>query len=146
MQPEVYFLKYAFPCSQAIKDIRKTITEQDYELIKDAAINEKVLPREYLEKVFTMAVKRIKEINDNVWDTEAIRKYFQEDHNDVISKDLPPMIQRLCKVEKGKVTNIIDGIIVVDLGDESRNVHALYKNPKIGDSVFIHYGYAVEKV
>jgi len=146
MEPEIYFLKYAFPCSQVLKDIRKTITDKDYQILKKAAFNNEVLPRKYLEKVFEIAIERMKKINEDIWNINTIKTYFHEKHDDLISKDLPPTIRRLCKIRRGKVINIKKNVLIVNLGDEKRNVLPLYKNPRINDEVIIHYGYAVEKI
>ncbi len=145
MKPEVYFLKYAFPCAQVLRDIRKTITEEEYLGIRKAALNDEALPREYLEKIFEKAAKGMKEISNDIWSIGTIRKYFHGIHDGMISKDLPPTIRRLCRVRKGKVTAIKENVLIVDLGDEKRNLIPLYNNPETGDEVFIHYGYAVEK-
>lgn len=146
MMPEVYFLKYAFPCAQVLRDIRKTITEEEYQKIQKAALNNEALPREYLEKVFEKAAKGIRYISKDIWNIESIREYFHGTiHDEMISKDLPPTIRRLCRVRKGKVTAIKENVLIVDLGDEKRNLIPLYNNPEIGDEVLIHYGYAVEK-
>ncbi len=146
MKPEVYFLKYAVPCAQVLKDIRKTITEEEYEKICKAGFNNESLPREYLEKIFPKAIKGMKEISDDIWNIDTIREYFHGIHEEMISDDLPPTIKRLCKIRKAEVIDMKKGALVVDLGDEKRNVMALYDEPKIGDKVFIHYGYAVEKI
>jgi len=146
MKPEVYFLKYAFPCAQVLRDIRKTITEEEYQKIQKAALNNESLPREYLEKIFEKAVKGMKKISEDIWDIKTIREYFHGIlHNETISKDLPPTIRRLCRIRKGKVIAIKENVLIVDLEDEKRNLIPLYDNPKVGNEVFIHYGYAVEK-
>ena len=146
MLPEVYFLKYAFPCARVLVDVRKTISKEEWENIKNAVENEKPLRREYLEKTFSKAFIGLKKISDNYWDVKVIRDYFWNKHEFEISNDLPPTIQRLCVVKKGKIVKKIGDYYRVDLGDgDVRIVDALYPAEE-GDNAMIHYGYAVEKV
>jgi len=147
MLPEVYFMRYAFPCARVLVDFRKKITEEEWLKMKDAVDNDTPLEREYLESLFTNAVKGLKQISDDYWRIEVIREYFWNRHEENLSKDLPPMMKRLCTVKKGKLEKKIDDVFVVDLGEgDVRNVHALYKNAEVGDTVMVHWGYAVEKI
>ena len=105
------------------------------------------LEREYLEKTFPVAIERIKEINPDPWNVETIREYFWNRHEQSISKDLPLMIRRLCVVKKGKLVKQIGNVFKADLGNgDIRNLNVLYKDAKVGDTVMVHYGYAVEKL
>jgi hypothetical protein len=147
MLPEVYFLRYAFPCARVLVDFRKTITEQEYEKLKHAVENDVTLPREYLEKIFPKAIAGLKKISKDYWNIATIRKYFCEEHEEMLSADLPPLVKRLCVVKPGKLVKQIKGVFRADLGGgDVRIVTALYKDAKEGDSAMIHYGYAVEKV
>ena len=147
MLPEVYFLRYAFPCARVLVDVRKTITEEEWEKMKEAVETETPMDRAYLEKTFPVAIERIKKINPDPWSVETIREYFWNRHAEAISKDLPPMIRRLCVVKKGKLNKQIGDVFTVDLGDgDVRNVQVLYPGAKVGDTVMVHYGYAVEKI
>ena len=51
MKSEVFFLKYAFPCSFIILQ-RGEITQEEFDQLEKAAINEDILPRKKLEKIF----------------------------------------------------------------------------------------------
>lgn len=147
MLPEVYFLKYAFPCARVLVDIRKKITEEEWLQMSEAVKKDTPLSREYLEKIFTKAIAGLKKINENYWNTEIIKEYFWNRHEEQISKDLPPMIIRLCSVKKGKIIKQTGDVFKADLGNgDIRNVHALFSDAKAGDTVMVHYGYAVEKV
>ncbi|MBN1544844.1 hypothetical protein JW898_05285 [Candidatus Woesearchaeota archaeon] len=147
MLPEVYFLRYAFPCARVLVDLRKDITEEEFEQMQNAVENDIPLSRKYLEKVFHLAFERMKTVSDDVWNVKTIRKYFCEGHEATLSKDLPPMIKRLCVVKPGKLVQYIKGCFKADLGDgDIRIVTALYKDAKVGDTAMVHYGYAVEKV
>jgi hypothetical protein len=147
MQPETYFLRYAFPCARVLVDFRKTIREEEYDRMKEAVENDISLPREYLEKTFPKAIAGMKKINNDYWNTATIRKYFCESHEDMLSKDLPPLVKRLCVVKPGKLVKQIKGVFRADLGGgDIRIVTPLYKDAKEGDTAMIHYGYAVEKI
>ena len=147
MLPEVYFLRYSFPCARVLVDFRKTISESDYEIMKEAVENDLPLSREYLEKTFPKAIAGLKRINKEFWNIKTIREYFCEKHEEMLSEDLPPIVNRLCVVKPGKLEKEIKGLFRANLGDgDVRIVVALYKNAKGGDTAMIHYGYAVEKI
>ncbi|MEM4264082.1 MAG: hypothetical protein QW666_04300 [Candidatus Woesearchaeota archaeon] len=147
MLPEVYFLRYSFPCARVLVDIRKTITEKEWEKLKAAVETGTALDRAYLEKIFPIAISRIKKINPDPWNIEAIREYFWNRHTEAISPDLPPMIRRLCQVKKGKLEKQVGDVFKADLGsNDVRYVQALYPEARTGDTAMIHYGYAVEKI
>lgn len=147
MLPETYFLRYAFPCSRVLVDVRKTITEEEWNILKKAVETDMPLDRTYLEKIFPVAFERLKKINPDYWNIQTIQEYFWNKHEEAISTDLPPLIRRLCVVRKGKITKQTRDVFCVNLGNgDVRNVNALYKDAAIGDTVMVHYGYAVEKV
>lgn len=147
MLPEVYFLKYAFPCSRVSVDIRKNLSEEEWLKMKECVENDISMDRSYLEKTFPVAVARIKKINSDMWNVAVIREYFWSRHESEISSDLPLMIRRLCVVKKGKLIQQFGDVFKVDLGENDiRNVNVLYPNASVGDEVMVHYGYAVEKV
>ena len=148
MLPEVYFMRYAFPCARVLVDFRKKITEEEWQEMKKAVETDTPMDRSYLEKTFTKAFIELKRISpEKYWSIETIREYFWHRHTEAISPDLPAMIKRLCLVKKGKLEKQIGDVFKANLGDgDIRNIHALYKNAKVGDTVMVHYGYASEKV
>jgi hypothetical protein len=147
MLPEVYFLRYAFPCARVLVDVRKTITEEDWLKLKKAVETDTPITRERLEQIFPVAIERLKKISANYWNIAVIREYFWNKHEEAISRDLPAMIKRLCPVCKGKIIKQTGDVFKVDLGNNDiRNVNALYNDAKVGDTVMVHYGYAVEKI
>ncbi|MBW2997072.1 hypothetical protein KY349_01885 [Candidatus Woesearchaeota archaeon] len=147
MLPEVYFLRYAFPCARVLVDFRKSISEEEYEQMKEAVDNDTPMPRDYLEKVFHKAIEGMKRIDSDFWNIKTIKKYFCEGHEAMLSKDLPQTVKRLCVVKPGKLVKEFKGFFRVDLGEgDVRIVAPLYKDAKVGDTAMIHYGYAVEKV
>ncbi len=145
MLPEQYFLRYAFPCAQVLLDLKR-ITQADYDKLKNAVLNNEVLSRVYLEKIFVKAVTGMRTVSEDIWDVNVIKEYFHNKHDEMISKDLPPTIQKLCKVKEGILVAKNEPAFIAKLGSEKRNVFALYEKPKIGDRVIIHYWYAVERI
>ncbi len=157
MEPEVLFLKYAFPCAFIIKQ-RGEIDSKTFKTLEDAAVNNNVLDRSLLEKIFFRAFERIDkvavEMKRHRWDAEVIREYFVKRHNEIIDNGMysyaaaPESLKDLCKVHVATVKRISGKYLVVGYGDErTRPVMGnLVRGVKEGDKVTIHYGYAVEKV
>tara|TARA_Y100000310_G_scaffold343478_1_gene451309 strand:+ start:2352 stop:2828 length:477 start_codon:yes stop_codon:yes gene_type:complete len=154
MNPEVYFLKYAFPCSFILRQ-RNEISQQQYDQLEKSAINNITLPKELLEKTFHRAFERIEKLasknNKDKWDLDIIKQYFLQHHNELINDGMytyaeaPETLKELCKVKKAKVTEIKDDILIVEIENKPRPVmNSLTPNAKIGDLITIHYGYAVE--
>ena len=153
MEPEIYFLKYAYPCSHILCAVRKEITKKEFNEMENAAINNIKLEREFLEKVYWRAFERInkltKEMGKEKWDIEVIKEYFLIRHNDILdNSDYPESFKEMCKVFTGEVirkTN--DGEIIVKYKNNERKVKTNYlPEIKIGDKVTIHWQYAIEKI
>jgi len=156
MKPEVFFLKYAFPCA-FIAQQRNEINEEDMKELEHAAIKEISLPKEKLEKIFFRAFQRIepiaKELNKDKWDLEVLKEYFLKKHSIMVenglelAKDIPRTLKELCKVHKAKIIDKKDNLLIVQYNNQTRTViSSLIPNAKIGDIVTIHYGYAIEIV
>ncbi len=147
MLPEVYFLRYSFPCARVLVDLRKTITEEEFENLQKAVETDTPVDRKYLERIFDHAFEGIRKVSEDVWNVDTIREYFWNRHEEHLSADLPPTIKRLCVVKPGKLVRQKKGYFIAELGDgDVRVVSALYKDAAVGDTAMIHYGYAVEKV
>ncbi|MBW2967597.1 hypothetical protein KY362_03860 [Candidatus Woesearchaeota archaeon] len=151
LKPEVYFLRYAFPCARVLVDFRKTLTEEEFEQMRKAVETDTPMDRTYLEEKFDHAVEGIRKVSDDVWNVKNIRKYFWECHEEHLSTDLPQIVCRLCVVKPGKLVKKIEknGQIFFRTeisADDVRSVMPLYKDAKVGDTAMIHYGYAVEPV
>lgn len=157
MIPEVFFVKYAFPCSFVLRQ-QKKITQEDFVTLEDAALHQKVLNKVFLERVFVKAFERIsvlaEEMNKNKWDLDVLREYFLVRHNEIIEggqstyANTPPVLNELCMVHKAKVIGKKDSVLIVEYGfGKKRPVNNdLVPNAKVGNTVTIHYGYAVEIV
>ncbi|MFH1802250.1 MAG: hypothetical protein ABH864_02240 [archaeon] len=158
MEPEVYFVKYAYPCAHILCTVRGDVSEEDFDKMRDAAVNDKVMDREYLEKVFFRAFDRIKKIAEEMgkdkWDIEVIREYFVGRHNDVLmDSDYPESFKEMCKTHQGKVVSVEDnGEVIVRYnseqgGEKKRKIRKDYfPDLKVGDKVMIHWRYAVERI
>lgn len=85
MSPEVYFLRYAFPCSHVLLNIRREINEKEYRKMERAALEGRALDKGFLEKVFFRAFERMQKIAEELkkdkWDIDVIREYFCKRHN-----------------------------------------------------------------
>lgn len=157
MLPEVFFLKYAYPCSFIIKQ-RGEIDEKEMEELRQAAIKSLPLPKEKLEKIFFRAFQKIspiaKRMKKDVWDIEVLREYFINQHNNIIEKGMyayaqaPQTLKNLCKVHKAKVIEKNEDALIVEYGEGKIRpvLNELVPQAKVGDIVTIHYGYAVEKL
>ena len=156
MKPEVLFLKYAFPCT-IVKMQRGELTQEEFDKLENAAADNKILPREFLEKTYSNAFRRMgkvsEELKKDIWSIEVIKDYFLNKHNEMIDNNeeiysrAPETLKELCKVYKSKVIDIRGDYMIVKYNDKTRSVmKTLVPNVKIGDTVTIHYGYAVEIV
>ncbi|MFH1972310.1 MAG: hypothetical protein ABIJ18_02425 [archaeon] len=152
MDVEHYFLRYAFPCAEG-KVRRGEITSDDLKRLEDCVLNYKPVSRSELERIFSTAVNRLrKSMGDDFWNFEAIRKYFHEIHNDEINngvgmyKDAPEQLRDLSRVYRARVIEEKDRFVKVDYEKAFRWVSKdMIPDLKVGDEVYIHFFYAVEK-
>ncbi|MGD9276122.1 MAG: hypothetical protein PVJ67_03030 [Candidatus Pacearchaeota archaeon] len=154
---EVFFLKYAFPCANVLLQ-KGTISREDYDLLEDATKKKEVLSREFLEKCFPAAFRRIKKLAEtmqrNYWDIEVMKEYWHHDHNLNIDagegnySKFPNSFCDFCKVHIAEVEKILpQGFLLIKYGDIERPVNSEYiSDIKVGDKVRIHHAYAIEKV
>ncbi|MFH1289998.1 MAG: hypothetical protein ABIH92_01175 [Nanoarchaeota archaeon] len=157
MEPEVYFIKYGYPCAHILCTVRGDVSEEKFKEMEQAAIQGKVMDRAYLEKVFFRAFDRIKKIAEEMgkdkWDVDVIREYFCVRHNSVLmDSDYPESFKEMCKTYKAEiVSEEEDGEVVVsyvseDGKEKKRKVKKDYfPELKVGDKVWIHWQYAVER-
>ena len=155
MRPEVYFLKYAYPCSWVIQ-MRGEILEEDLKRLEDAAVYSKVLPREYLERIYFRAFARIKKIaaemgKNEYWDNAVIEEYFRRRHNAFVdASEHPESLKKLCRVHEAEVLMVEGNKLVVRYKHEGERQRKVRKDfvpdAKAGEKVTIHYHYAIERV
>lgn len=157
MKPEQYFLRYACPCAQVLRDMGK-IDEARFQELQEKAIKNEIIPKEELEKTFTEAFRRIRKIamqmGKDYWDMEVLEEYFlKEGHNNEIDSGdgfygkAPVIFKELCKVHKAEIIGKKGRILKVKIGEKERIVvNDLVQEAEIGDKVTVHYGFAVEKI
>jgi hypothetical protein len=153
--PEQYFFRYAFPCSH-IKLKRKEITLEKYHELEKRFLENNPPEKKELEKIYSNGfffIKRLaKKRNKEYWDIEILEEYWKTEHNNIIDKaeknykDSPEPMKDLCRTINAEIIEKKPGIIIVKYDNKKRNV----KNPffpelNIGDTVKIHYSYAVDK-
>ena len=159
MNPELFFLRYAFPCTD-IRLQQGRITQEKYDELRDIAVNKKTVQRSDLEKVFFGAVEELgilaKKKNKVRWDYDIIKEYFYYGHNEIIDsgkgvyKNWPASLKEMSKVYKAKVIDKKLGkFLVVEYSNgkeiKKRNVlNEFVPDAGIDDYVMIHYAYAVE--
>ena len=156
MTPEQYFLRYSFPCAHVLLEMG-SIDEKKFEELRQNVLENKQMNRTELMMIFPSAFRRISEVatkmNKDIWDMEVIKNYFLEQHNDYIEKrdgnykQFGSHFGDFCKVYKGKVIGKEEDILIVQYGERVRNVLSdILPDAKIGDTITIHQGFAVEKL
>lgn len=156
MKVENFFLRYAYPCAYIILQ-RGEISDNELKALGKIAIRNNEISKERLEKVFHRAFEFIDELakkrGKDIWDFEIIKEYFYSYHNEVIDKGVgvygnaPETLKELSKIEKAIVKDKKDDVLIVEYAGKIRNVlNHFVTDAKIGDTVTIHYGYAIEIV
>ena len=154
--PENCFLKYAFPCANTLL-CNNQITKKEFKELQKDVLEGKTVHRERLLKLFPAAFRRISEVADKinkcVWDSEVIRHYFIDEHNEYIDrgegnyKNFPKTFRNFCKVYKAEIVKKEGRFLSVKYNSMKREVLAdLVPEAEKGDVVTIHQGYAVEKI
>ncbi len=158
--PEDVFFKYAADCAYDLFSL-KLISEEDYKNVLLHRNNGTSPSRDYLQRIFPNAVRRIGRLANSlgreIWDVYTVRKYFLEEHNNVIDRreDLyqkaAPQIRSLCKVRIGTIVEkeLVGGVMgyKVDYGGMTENVVGKYlPNENVGDKISTHWRFAVENV
>jgi len=126
-------------------------------MLKNAAEKGVRVPRATLERVYDVACKHMrrvaKEMRKDMWSIAVIDRYFLEEHNRMIDENedfamkLTPSLKKLCKCSKAKVLGVIDEFLKVEVGRDIRTVSAVFvPDAKPGDTVIVHYGYAVKMI
>ncbi|MBR9690723.1 HypC/HybG/HupF family hydrogenase formation chaperone [Candidatus Woesearchaeota archaeon] len=152
--PEDYFLKYAMPCAFLVRELGE-ISDNELKEIETAAFEDKTVSKERLKKIFYRAFEKM-EKHSKDWDVPTIKKYFHELHNiEIDNKEgyyasCDEMNRELSKVRVAEIIDKKDQTYVIvyqgEDGEKKRNVFTkLLPNAKIGDKVYIHFFFAIEK-
>ncbi len=157
---ERYFLRYAYPCT-FVKVTRGAMTEAEQQELEDAALGKRPVTRRRLEEVYEYAFRRIKEVAAEMgekdwWDRAVIREYYQNRHSALIDarvdswQTMPDTLRDLCKIRKAKIASVMQDVYIVTFSEQGQ-IHTrtvvshLVPDAKVGDEVWIHYGWACEK-
>jgi len=147
MKPEIFFLKYAFPCSFVLLS-RKEINRKDYELLYKSAKEEKLyLPIEKIEKIFWRALEFISSISD----LDSVQKYWWFNHNKYFKrekiKNLDKNLLKDCMVIPCEVLSVNkNSAIVKSEFDDYIKLKIDFVKVKPSDKVTKHYDYVCEKI
>ncbi|MBD3208969.1 hypothetical protein GF367_00940 [Candidatus Woesearchaeota archaeon] len=151
-----YFLRYAFSCAQVLRESGE-MTQQEYDKVADAAMDDKELPLPELERLFPAAFRRLRSIAERegkpTYDEQAVKEYFPRDHNGFIDAgdgtygEAPAWFCELCKVKRLEVlrTKVVDDKLFLRV-EQNRWVQSPFFNAITGDIVVVHHHYAVELV
>lgn len=154
MDVEHYFLRYAFPCAHILLDW-KEITQKEFDSLKDIAVNDKPVERALLEKYFFRAFEKIEDWHGkDYWHLKVMQKYWHYRHNEEINTGVgtyataPESFKEMSRVFKAKVLEVKKGTFLVEYkeGKTRRVMNDFVPSAKVGDYVFIHFGYAAEMV
>ncbi len=155
MPVELYFLKYAFPCA-FITLQRGRISSAEFKRLEDAAVNNKIVLRQDLERIFAPAMRRLKKLSNEtglkMWSRDLLEEYYFNNHNVIIEEGegdygkAPEILRELCKIFPAIVESVQKETAVAVLPNgRKRAVNTCLVGPvKLGDKVMIHYGYVAE--
>jgi len=147
MKPEIFFLKYAFPCSFVLV-LRKEITKKEQKLIYRSAKEEKLhLSKKEIERIFWRPMKFIK----SICDLESIQRYWRFEHNKNLKEkkfdDFEKKFEKQCMVVPCEVVSINKNVIVKsEFFDGIIKLKTDLVNVKPGDKITKHYDYICEKI
>lgn len=148
MKPEIFFLKYAFPCSFVLL-LRGEIDSKEHELLYKSTKEEKLyLPVKKIEKIFWRAVEFVSSISD----LDSVQKYWWFDHNKHLKtkeiKNLDEKLLKDCMMIPCEVLSISRNAASVKspFFDKIIKLKADLVDVKPGDKVTKHYDYLCEKI
>jgi len=145
MKSEIFFLKYAFPCSFVLLS-RGEITNKEHDLLYKSAKEEKLyLSINKIESIFWRPLK----FTGSKIDLKRAQKYWRFDHNKhIISEKIKDVDSKQCMVIPCEVISVSDNHTTVKSPflDENMKMRSDFVKAKIGDKVTKHYDYICEKI
>jgi hydrogenase maturation factor len=145
MKSEIFFLKYAFPCSFVLLS-RKEITPEEHELLYKSAKDEKLyLPVKRIESIFWRAMKFIGSIKD----LKAVQKYWWFDHNKYLKQEkFKNVDNKQCMIIPCEVVSVSNDKATVKSTflDRDEKLKLDFVDVKVGDKVTKHYDYVCGKI
>ena len=163
MTPDEFFMRYAYPCSHNLMAL-DLVSESDYAKFEKMVSGGKPLPRDFAERIFHAAFRRIRETAqkmkiNGVWDMRVLTQYWHAEHNRYIGAGdgnygrQPKMFCDLCKVyiaeirEKKQTEGKTFFVVQYPYeGSTQTRIVLADQLPEagVGDKIRIHSGYAVE--
>jgi len=148
MKPEIFFLKYAFPCSFVLL-LRKEITKKEHNLLYKSTKEEKLyLTKEKIEKIFWRPMKFLKSLSN----LDKIERYWRFDHNIHLKKgefkDFDRSLIKHCMVIPCEVVKVKKNVVEVKSPFLKKNIELKsdFVKVDVGDKVTKHYDFICEKI
>ncbi len=152
---EEILFRYGLSCADNLLVLKK-ISQKDYDRLFENADKREVPDKEFLQRVFSAAIKRIGEET-----AQAVEKYFLEKHNTII-ENREGDYARLWKISPKRCLECMAGKAVIigieyKMGVPVYNVRYesgkeeiaigkyLWDEVKVGDTITIHNNSAVRK-
>lgn len=156
-------MRYAYPCSHNLMAL-ELVSEKDYEKFERMVSEGKPLPRDFAERIFHAAFRRIAETAQklgikDVWDMHVLKQYWHHEHNKYIGAGdgnygkQPKTFCDLCKVyiaeirEKKQAEGKVFFVVQYNYEGKTQTRIVLadqLPDAAAGDKIMIHSGYAVE--
>jgi len=150
MQPEIYFLKYAYPCAHKLLQ-RGLISLEEFKLIRKSSLEEKLLlSKKRVTTIFWRATQHLPTISD----MKTLEYFWRFKHNEIMIKKFSVFedtfdVVKQCLVIPCRILAIQKECAIV----KSRFFHEtvnlkteLVRNVDKGDFVAKHYGHICEKL
>lgn len=148
MEPEILFLKYAYPCSFVLLS-RGEINQKEHKLLyKSTKEEELYLPIKRIEKIFWRALEFVGSISD----LNLVQKYWWFDHNKYLKskkfKSVEDELMKECLVIPCRVVSVSENKVRVKspFFDKIVELKADFVDVRLGDKVTKHYDYVSEKI
>ncbi len=150
---EEMLFRYGISCAENLVFLG-TISPTDYNKLVSYSRRKDIPDREFLERVFSVAVTRIGEKTP-----EAVDEYFRRRHNQLIDRregnytKMPGVLCELCKVREGEIIGIDDSkkvpfpVYRVRYQDGEDIAFGKYFNDfNVGDRIVVHNKSVVRKL
>jgi len=147
VKPEIYFLRYAYPCSHILLK-RGEINEKTFELIKKSAIEGKMyITEEDIKRIFWRAFNHLRDISS----MEKLKLFWRFEHSKIILEKFSGNLEiaRECMVFPCIVTRTKANSLIAKMPffHETLSLkNELVRDVKKGDRITKHYSHACEKI
>jgi hypothetical protein len=143
------FMKYALPCAGTLVK-RGKITQRELDKLIEIVKNNEEIPTgaENIFKVAMAACTLIAKDSGRGIDSEIIRDYFINHHDEVIDKRFEEMKDfdpEACRIRKGKVLESGGLFVIVENSSGTGKFRTDFCKAKEGEEVITHWDFVVEK-